>query len=382
MTWRRIDIKMSFTAPAFLGSADKSAQLRVPPFKYLIRFWWRVAVAKRHDYEHAKIRKLEGSVFGNAWLKDEHGNVRATRSRVLIRLDHWKKGEGDNNAWNRTWFDQNKVLHPEAGKGNKGRWISPDVYLAYGPIVWDKEQKLFRLADGVTFINPGTQFTLTLINDPLDPVTEDEFPFMKVLKLIHWFGSVGSRSANGWGSLVIEGIEVEGDLNDTGSWNLKPDNLRDMEVSREIMEILKAQTQWPHAVGMNNEEILVWQSKVYDTLEELIKILAELKISFRTQFQLSKDSKLEERHVLAYPVTHHNVLGAQARLKNQVFFKIRKVGEKFQAIIVHLPHAFPTALSGGTSTNTKDLLTPQKQKEIWEDVHKMIDSNGSFRRIR
>ena len=59
---------VSFVTPAFLGDAEQNGAWRTPPFKALLRQWWRVAAAKDHDYNYAKLREAEGRLFGNAWL--------------------------------------------------------------------------------------------------------------------------------------------------------------------------------------------------------------------------------------------------------------------------------------------------------------------------
>ncbi len=43
---RKLEYQVTFNTPAFLGNADQQAQWRTPPFKALLRQWWRVASAK------------------------------------------------------------------------------------------------------------------------------------------------------------------------------------------------------------------------------------------------------------------------------------------------------------------------------------------------
>lgn len=38
---KKLEYQVSFTTPAFLGNAEQQAQWRTPPFKALIRQWWR-----------------------------------------------------------------------------------------------------------------------------------------------------------------------------------------------------------------------------------------------------------------------------------------------------------------------------------------------------
>lgn len=47
---------ISFTTPAFLGNAEQQAQWRTPPFKALLRQWWRVVKAPDFNYDYQKLR--------------------------------------------------------------------------------------------------------------------------------------------------------------------------------------------------------------------------------------------------------------------------------------------------------------------------------------
>jgi CRISPR-associated protein Cmr1 len=72
--------------PAFLGNAEQSGQWRTPPFKALLRQWWRVAYAADHRFsvDVDRMREDEGRLFGAAADAAD-----SNRSRVRIRLDRW-----------------------------------------------------------------------------------------------------------------------------------------------------------------------------------------------------------------------------------------------------------------------------------------------------
>src|SRR5690625_4598965 len=96
---KTLDYTIRFVTPAFLGNAEQAGQWRSPPFKALLRQWWRVAYAaeKQFQVDPAAMRKEEGLLFGHAWLeddRDEKGNkVPARRSQVRIRLSKWNIGD-------------------------------------------------------------------------------------------------------------------------------------------------------------------------------------------------------------------------------------------------------------------------------------------------
>jgi len=79
-------------------------------------------------------------------------------------------------------------------------------------------------------------------------VPTKEAPLIEqALRLIHLYGAAGGRSRNGWGSLVLDGVQVE---------NYAPP-LRDWKEALAL--------DWPHAIGKDNAGALIWQTdKTYE----------------------------------------------------------------------------------------------------------------------
>ena len=90
MTMRELAYQVSFNTPAFLGNAQQEAQWRTPPFKALLRQWWRVVKAPEVAYDYRALLKLENSLFGSAG--DANGGG---RSQVQLRLSSWDVGKLD-----------------------------------------------------------------------------------------------------------------------------------------------------------------------------------------------------------------------------------------------------------------------------------------------
>ncbi len=95
----RKGIEVEFVTPAFLGNACQSGEWRVPPFKALLRQWWRIAKARVFQYDWEELRKEEGKLFGHAWPKHEyedggehHEGAWAIRSSIQLRLSRWSAG--------------------------------------------------------------------------------------------------------------------------------------------------------------------------------------------------------------------------------------------------------------------------------------------------
>ena len=367
-----------FVTPAFLGDAEQKGAWRTPPFKALLRQWWRVLAAGHHAYDHEKVREEEGQLFGHAWLKADHSRTWAIKSRVLLRLAQWKGGT--LGSW---VYTDPKVNHPEAKRN-----VGAHLYLGYGPL---------------TYLH-GTNLKMKrAIRDGDLAMLQLGFPhkfggsLRETLQLIHWFGTLGGRSRNGWGSFVLEGDGI------VGYEALTQNNQLLKKISRPFSDCYER--EWPHAVGKDDQGLLIWRTKSYKSWSEVMETLAKIKIDFRTvglPFNRNQDAKaprIDERHIVAYPVTHHGVEGwcetdkraklvidrrgnlkQKERLANQIRFKVAHEGEKYFGIIYHLPCKIPSELSKKLSRDDRTWITA-KERNIWLKVHQQLDNNPLISRI-
>jgi len=111
--WRQLELTIKFLTPAFLGDAEQKGRWRTPPFKALLRQWWRVAYAQKEGYDRveiAKMREEEGKLFGNAWLEKGSG-ADYSKSLVRLRLSKWAAGQkGQDASWQP--MPQEQIVHP------------------------------------------------------------------------------------------------------------------------------------------------------------------------------------------------------------------------------------------------------------------------------
>lgn len=348
---------MRFLTPAFLGNAEQSGQWRTPPFKALLRQWWRVAYAADHGFavNVAEMRRDEGLLFGHAWLEgdtfERNGKsvtTAARKSEIRLRLSSWAAGKLTN--WHR--LEQGVVHHPETEKtGNK---VGPHAYLGFGPLDGRGGTKLSKANAA---IQAGESATLSLA------VPEEYAPRIEhALSLMDRYGTLGGRSRNGWGSLALLPSPASG-REAGGEGAAVP--LRDW---RQALAL-----DWPHAIGADETGPLIWQTKPFDGWQALMKELAIIKIGLRTQFKFPEerpDGQVHERHWLSYPVTKHNVRAWDSdklRLPNSLRFKVRAAPEqpqKLVGLIFHVPSHPPWA-------SEKDQGTI---KSVWRRVHSFLDA--------
>lgn len=376
--------QLQLASPAFLGDAEQKGVWRTPPLKALIREWWRVAVAKDLGYDHRRIKEREKALFGTA-ADDSRGSNQ--QSKVRLALAHWNKGKitdwiKDNPGADGKPGQDPKVKHKEVDFA--GGMVGSQLYLGYGPLLLEKGNTKLKNAAALQ-AGEGNQLKLALPED-------EQAALQRAITLAHWFGTIGGRSRNGWGSLLWQ---AEGNA---ALPELSRAALESSGCTRALRDCLAL--DWPHAIGHDGRP-LVWRSReTFDDWREAIKFLAQIKIGFRTQdalhflngtphpnerkrnngWQLHRTP--EPRHVLAYPVTHHEVAlqnrrsgsdapdwGQDGRLANTLRFKLHREGEALRALIYHTP-CKPTLPHGNVN-----LL------DTWQQVHRFLDADTKLARL-
>ena len=189
------------------------------------------------------------------------------------------------------------------------------------------------------------------------------------MQLIQWFGTIGGRSRNGWGSLLLEGSELDGlEMLNQSTTLLK-------RLAKPLEKCLDL--DWPHAFGKDDKGLLIWKSnKPHNTWREAMVELAKIKIAFRTalHFDPARPHRIDQRHLLAYPVTHHNFnpWGNQFRLANQLRFKVTKTTEGYIGLAYHLPCGIPNELLNVLGAKDRAWIIEQ-QLDVWRSVHGILD---------
>ncbi|MDQ5911229.1 MAG: CRISPR-associated protein Cmr1 [Pseudomonadota bacterium] len=345
-----------FTTPAFLGDAEQNGAWRTPPFKALLRQWWRVAAAKSHGYDSARLREAEGRLFGNAWLENNF-----SQSQVRLRLDRWQAGT--LNQWP---IPDPTVTHPKVtNPAGNPRPVGSHLYLGYGPLNFGQGNTRLK-ANAAIQVNEHAQLTT---------IFPDSLALIDIFQLIHWFGALGGRSRNGWGSFLLENSSETDALQGLDKLNQHNPILK--EIARPLSECL--QKDWPHALGKSeNGKLLIWKTtNSFPNWRDAMKELARVKIAFRTALCFSPDRKnrVDQRHLLAYPVTHHNFnpWGTKSRIANQLRFKVIIENQQWVGIAYHLPCAISGELLNALLPNDRKWIN-QQQLSTWQTVHQKLDA--------
>jgi CRISPR-associated protein Cmr1 len=175
--------------PLFLGGADpQKAELRVPPIKAAMRFWWRAL------YDEDNINQM---------LKNESEIFGSTDQKSSIKITIEKNG---NKPVLKDLPSGTKIIVTSKQKSFP---ISIIEYLAFG--LFDPKQRQGKYLR--QHLEPGAHFKIgvTCSKNIVDEINN-------VFNTMICFGGFGSRSRNGFGSIRSSGLLIR-PLNNTG--NLK-----------------------------------------------------------------------------------------------------------------------------------------------------------------
>jgi CRISPR-associated protein Cmr1 len=180
--------KVNFTCevitPMFLGGADgKSAELRTASIKGDLRFWWR-ALYGGDDINGMK--KREGEIFGST--EEKSNLIINIHNRPKPVLNNLPKGEKF-----------------KASSNGKTFLLSIIDYLAYG--LYEYKKGNGNIYNKEHFI-PNSKFEIEFKFNK-----QHEKEILNSFNVLVFFGGLGSRSRNGFGSFDINDIENDLKIN-------------------------------------------------------------------------------------------------------------------------------------------------------------------------
>ena len=356
---KQLEYHLSFATPAFLGNAQQQAQWRTPPFKALLRQWWRVVKAPqlKVPFDVDELRAAEGALFGTA---SDDGEVKSHQSLVRLRLKHWSDGQLDNATW-----PKHEMKNVQVGQGQ----VRADVYLGFGPVapasktLGRAEPRLERLA-----IDPVKQDNELSVRFDRHASDEQIKEVRQALHLASWFGGVGSRSRNGWGSLTFQGDSIP---------RLPPSHESVAEYCQLFSQCFRH--DWPHAIGSDVAGPLVWVGRnnggAFKNWREAVFFLATLRLAIRAAAKkFGRNQDISANQLIAYPVTKSNntVWGNDERIAGSLRLKVVETGKGFVPVAVHLPCAVPKILFDKLGDSDQRWIN-DNQIDIWAAAHQGIE---------
>ncbi|WP_019570935.1 hypothetical protein [Thioalkalivibrio sp. ALE11] len=329
-----------FLAPAFLGNAVQDAQWRTPPFKALLRQWWRVAwmAENGHPKDITRMRREEGLLFGHAWLEDDRTDVpneasepvRARKSLVRLRLD--TESASDQTAWRHG--SQEGVAPLATSIENGYAWFG---LVRRGKNIPDRNAIRSRAEESVRILKIAAPDTYI---HRLDTVME----------LAHQFGTLGSRSRGGWGSVAIKD-------NGEATAPSVPDG-----ILLDWQRCLKS--DWARAIARCEQGPWIWEStKSFESWDKAMAAMAQERRNARLKL---KQPAADLRKALGF--------AGAGRMASPLRWKLMADPDgKLRIRVFAMPHKIPT--------DSGETLELNKLEQAWRDVASHLDSARTFRRL-
>ncbi|HLS05780.1 MAG TPA: RAMP superfamily CRISPR-associated protein [Wenzhouxiangella sp.] len=299
-----IKCQLRFLTPAFVGDANQDGVWRTPPIKALLRQWWRVAYAAENNFavNVADMRHREGMLFGHAWLEDDKQDgqpVAGRKSAVRIRLGH--PVSNDQSAW--TKGTQQGVAPMSTGLTASYSWFG---LIERGPDLPDKS--------AISVDKPVESRRLLQLAVPGEHAKD-----IKVaLSLISQYGTTGSRSRGGWGSILID------------EWP-DADEVNAGQYSRNLSDCLDE--EWAMSFATDKQGLMLWQSKdTFSSWDKAMSWIGRQRKMVRSELKVDKNL----REMLGFAEIRD-------RLPSPLRWKVCPAkGNELRVLAFALPHAIPS----------------------------------------
>ncbi|WP_106004587.1 type III-B CRISPR module RAMP protein Cmr1 [Neomoorella humiferrea] len=295
--------------PMFLGGADaREPELRAPSIKGVLRFWWRAL----HGFDPL-LKTKEGSIFGSA---GEH----AQKSRITLRI------EGEDL----TPYITKEPL-PRHTYQVKGHELNILEYLAYGTYIYNRMQR--RNEFYRAYIKPGYSFNLIVKTDN----EVDLLEFFLALQYFCWFGSLGAKARNGFGSFKVKNVKGHLPAGEKIDLTSLP--------GASSLASFKQYTGIPKFSAFSHGARLFRTRQDHSTWDTC---LAELGHAYRhARLSLEPPHSYKRRQYIGAPlIVNQKQQSRLARHAKPYFLRVHEWQGRYTGYILYLPSRYCTGLAG------------------------------------
>ena len=383
-----IDATYRVVTPMFCGGADpKRAELRLPSFKGVLRYWWRALAWARYKGSLDTIRKREDELFGSA------GD-----GQSLVAMRFGVGGVGLAKV------RKDEVLRVPGTNGPVGPGAR---YLGYGLMDAFASRKKGTEAAQLwrECLEAPFEFEVRLrIREPgnsgNDPKSADFAVLRDALVAVGTVGGMGAKSRKGYGSLVLRSLTVNGE----SFWDL-PGTANDLESRLRPLQRSVADRALPPYTAFSAGARIVLVSSRSDPPLALLDVLGSELVRYRSwgrngrilgatksernftdDHDLMKDVRsgkpaLFHPRRVAFGLPHNyggpkgQVVPADSGLDRRaspLFIHIHECGERPVGVLTFLPALFlPKGKSrikvGGTP------VAQAPETELYRPIHEFLD---------
>ena len=237
--------------PLFSAGADQQrAELRLPSFKGVLRFWWRALAWSRLDGNLHAIREQEDRLFGSA-------GGGQSRLSMHLSVDREPEAAGVDTVL--------EVAGNVVGEG--ARFLGYGVMEAFGRRPGQLTRPCLRAPLDFTIQMRGRRLT----DEPLKDLRN-------ALLAVGVLGGMGAKSRKGYGSLAIQSLRVD----DVERWQA-PQSVDDLRNRIKALRYEKGPSGWPEFTALcgRTRHVLVRGPRNVDVME-LLNLVGREMMRFRS----------------------------------------------------------------------------------------------------
>lgn len=373
------------STPLFGGGADPSAtsELRPSSFKGVLRFWWRAMAWSRCQGDLALIQEQEAMLFGSASRGQAAVRLRfviPARLESLSAQSTLKEARGDSRV---------------VGMGAR--------YLGYGLMHAFPSRKSNTEAGQLTrpALQAPLEFIVQLRSTALDPALHQSL--IEALIALGCLGGMGSRSRKGYGSLVLEAIDLDG----SSHWQAPRSEEQLLETIRDLRDKANREGLPPYTAFSRDARHLLLSAESCREPLQLLDLIGREMVRFRSwgkdgmvlqnvpsERNFKHDHDLMEQPVgarrshpqrIAFGLPHNYGKGASKqvapeghldRRASPLFIHIHSCGSRPVAVLSFLPARFlPAATGGGPAFISVGgaRVRQQPEAELYRPIHHFLD---------
>ena len=289
--------EIEIITPMFLGSADpKEAELRIPPIKGMLRFWWRATCAIN---DISEMKKKEDEIFGSTKIKSSFSvslglnDELKSELKSELKFDVYKEKAGNfkvhNNDVNILDYLSYGTYEYIKGKGNQ----------------YNKKHLIPTAKFNIRFCFYNSQYKAEV---------------MKAFKCLLSFGGLGAKTRNGFGSIYC----IDKDINSLYS---------------DIKDIKDFCEGEPKEYTSFSENARLFKFSEQESWE---KAISEIGMVYReSRTSIENHHSYDKRCLISAPLQVNKQKAFDKRHSKPYFLKVQKLQNgKFLGLILYLPYKY------------------------------------------
>jgi len=378
----RIEVTYEVVTPLFCGGAESvKAEVRLPSFKGVLRWWWRALAWSKFNGDLSEVTKAENLLFGSMHT-GQIGSMHTRQSRVMMRL---------------LPSVPPKLIKKYEKLMANGRVVDEGArYLGYGVMAAGKEE-----AGKLTRACIEAPFALKIEMRARDLDETKCTLLLDALKAMGTLGGMGAKSRKGYGSVVLRSMFLNGESESRWSAPETIDNLQN--AIQELIGNAREMTDLaPYtALSSRTRIVLVPPTKANDRPLDLLNLIGREMVRFRSwghrgevlgedsekNFQSDHDlmkKEPDQRHehpqriIFGLPQNYgqRDKVGPAAngvdRRASPLLIHIHKCGQTPVAVLSLLPAQFLPKDNDVVNVGGAKVKLAQEE-ELWKPVNDFLD---------